>query len=285
MNTNDLRIFEAVARHGSFTKAAASVFTVQSNVTARIKSLEEEFGAPLFSRSPRKVELTPAGKTLMKYCKRLDHLLEEAKKEMKDTGHISGSLKIGCIETTMALKGPDLIRRFSATYPDVELEFVSAMRGSLITDLLNHKLDAAFVPGPIHLAGLDQVPVKQTKLVLLAPITAKTTADLLKRQPPSIVVFEQGCVYRERLESWLSSKGVIKYKKIVLNSIEGIINFVESDIGFSTLPMEIISKYYPHRALKTFPLDKELSVLTNSLVFRKGEPPSPALEAFLELHR
>jgi DNA-binding transcriptional LysR family regulator len=285
MNTNDLKIFEAVARHGSFTRAAESVYTVQSNVTARIKSLEEEFGAPLFSRSPRKVELTAAGRTLMKYYKRVDHLLEEAKKEMKNTGHVSGTLKIGCIETTMALKGPDIIKKFSATFPDVELEFVSAMRGSLVNDLLSHKLDAAFIPGPIHNTGLDQVSLKQTRLFLLGPATAKTSADLLKREPPTIVVFEQGCVYRNRLEAWLSSKGIVQYKRIVLNSIEGIINFVESDIGISVLPLEVIAKYYPHRKLKTFPLNKELGALTNSLAYRKGEPTSRALEAFLELHR
>jgi len=285
MNTNDLKIFEAVARHGSFTRAAESVYTVQSNVTARIKSLEEEFGAPLFSRSPRKVELTEAGRTLMKYYKRLDHLLEEAKNEMKNTGTVAGALKIGCIETTMALKGPDILLKFSATYPDVELEFVSAMRGSLVSDLLNHRLDAAFIPGPIHDTGLDQLPIRQTRLVLLGPANAKTTADLLKREPPTIVVFEQGCVYRSRLEAWLSSKGVVKYKRIVLNSIEGIVNFVESDIGLSILPLEVITKYYPHRKLKTFGLNKELGTLTNSLAFRKGEPPSRALEAFLEMHK
>ena len=285
MNTNDLKIFEAVARYGSFTRAAESVYTVQSNVTARIKSLEEEFGASLFSRSPRKVELTAAGRTLMKYYKRVDHLLEEAKKEMNNTGLVSGTLKIGCIETTMALKGPDIIKKFSAIFPLVELEFVSAMRGSLINDLLSHKLDAAFIPGPIHNTGLDQLSIKQTRLVLLGPTTAKTSADLLKREPPTIVVFEQGCVYRNRLEAWLSSKGIVQYKRVVLNSIEGIVNFVESDIGISILPLEVIAKYYPHRKIKTFGLNKELGTLTNSLVFRKGEPPSRAFEAFLKLHR
>lgn len=285
MNTNDLKIFEAVARHGSFTRAAESVYTVQSNVTARIKSLEEEFGAPLFSRSSRKVELTAAGKTLMKYTKRLDYLLEAAKKEMKNTGAIAGTLRIGCIETTMALKGPEIIQKFSATYPDVDLEFTSAMRGSLINDLLGHKLDAAFIPGPIHNTGLDQLPIRQTRLVLLGPATAKTTADLLKHKQPTIVVFEQGCVYRNRLEAWLSARGIVQYKKIVLNSIEGIVNFVESGLGISILPLEVITKYYPHRKLKTFGLNKELGTLTNSLVFRKDEPPSRVLEAFLELHK
>ena len=56
MNTTDLKIFEAVASHGSFTKAAEEMYTVQSNVTARIKSLEEEFKISFFKRTSRSVE-------------------------------------------------------------------------------------------------------------------------------------------------------------------------------------------------------------------------------------
>src|SRR5215217_866615 len=112
MNTNDLKIFEAVAETGSFTKAAAAMFTVQSNVTARIKSLEEEFGAELFSRTSRKVELTAAGKTLMQYCKQISNLIAEAKSDVQSSTRVSGSLRIGCIETTMALKVPEMINHF-----------------------------------------------------------------------------------------------------------------------------------------------------------------------------
>lgn len=282
MNTNDLKIFEAVAANGSFTKAAEAMFTVQSNVTARIKALEEEFRTELFTRTSRKVELTTAGHTLMQYCKQISHLVEEAKKNVGSSDRVNGYLKVGCVETTMALKVPEILSGFAEHYPDVELEFRSEMRSTLISEVLNYKLDAAFVPGPVNVVELAQINVKEEQLVILIAAKAPKLADLLQKQPLKIVVFEQGCVYRARLESWLSAKGIIHYKSTVLNSIEGIINFVEAGLGVSILPEEIISQYYPGRQIITYPLNRQLGTINTVLISRKDVPKSGALKAFLD---
>lgn len=97
-------------------------------------------------------------------------------------------------------------------------------------------------------------------------------------------MFDQGCVFRARLESWLVSKGIGQYHKTVMNSIEGVINFIESGIGFSVLPAEIISTFYKRRKIKPFPLPKELGLMRTILVYKKEVPPSPALKAFLSLY-
>ncbi|MDN3584814.1 LysR family transcriptional regulator [Mucilaginibacter flavus] len=285
MNTNDLKIFEAVAYHGSFTKAAEATFTVQSNVTARIKSLEEEFGADLFVRSSRKVTLTTAGETLIHYCKQIGHLVDEAKKEIKKANQISGELKIGCIETTMALKVPEILNRFTTAYPDIELEFKSAMRGGLINDVINYKLDAAFVSGPINSPELEQIYIKEEQLVILSSLKNKSLKDVLVAQPLKIIVFDQGCIFRGRLEAWLSANGIINYKAIIVNSLEGIINFVEAGLGISILPAELITEHYASRRLNTFTIGKETGTMSTLLVYRKNVPQSRALRAFIELYR
>jgi DNA-binding transcriptional LysR family regulator len=284
MNTHDLKIFEAVAFNGSFTKAAEAMFTVQSNVTARIKNLEEEFGADLFTRSSRKVTLTSAGETLMHYCKQISHLVDEAKKDIMKANQITGQLKIGCIETTMALKAPDILNKFSNTYPDVEMEFKSEMRHGLISDVINYKLDAAFVSGPINSPELEQIHIKEEQLVILASARRFKLEDILANHPLKIIVFDQGCIFRARLESWLSAKGIINYKSIVVNSLEGIINFVEADLGISILPTELIDQYYAGRKLTTFAINKELGTMTTVLAFRKNIPQSRALKAFIEMY-
>ncbi|MBE9583243.1 LysR family transcriptional regulator [Mucilaginibacter sp. JRF] len=285
MNTNDLKIFEAVAATGSFTKAATAMFTVQSNVTARIKSLEEEFGAELFSRKSRKVELTSAGKILMQYCKQIGHLLAEAKASVMNTNTVAGSLKIGCIETTMALKAPEILKQFEDKYPDVELEFKSGMRNALIDDVLNYELDAAFVPAPININGLDQISVMEEQLVILSSAQGPELKDLLSAQPLKIVVFAEGCVFRARLESWLSSKGILNYKSTVLNSIEGIINFVEAGLGITLLPEEVVSNYYSGRKIRTQSLNKQLGTMNTVLIFRKDTAPSAVLQAFMAMYQ
>jgi DNA-binding transcriptional LysR family regulator len=285
MNTNDLKIFESVAANGSFTKAAEAMYTVQSNVTARIKNLEEEFATELFTRSSRKVELTPSGETLMEYCKQISNLIEEAKREIKNTDQLGGHLKLGCIETTMALKMPEIMIQFTDRYPGVDLELKSAMQGILINDLLNYKLDAAFLSAPINIKGLEQLFIKEEQLVILTSTKMDKLADILAVDPLKIVVFDQGCIFRSRLESWLGAKGIIHYKSIVLNSIEGIINFVETGLGISILPADIITHYYSGRKLNTFAINKELGTMTTALVYRKNVPQSRALKAFVELYQ
>lgn len=284
MNTNDLKIFEAVAETGSFTKAAAAMFTVQSNVTARIKSLEEEFGAELFSRTSRKVELTAAGKTLMQYCKQISNLIAEAKSDVQSSTRVSGSLRIGCIETTMALKVPEMINHFEEHFPDVDLTFKSDMRNALINDVLNFNLDAAFVSGPINLSGLDQIRIKEEQLVIVTASKGPNIEELLTNQPVKIVVFGQGCIFRARLESWLSSKGIVHYKSTVLNSIEGIINFVEAGLGMTILPEEVVSQYYDGRKITSNVLDKQLGTMITVLIFRQDKPQSAALRAFVNMY-
>lgn len=284
MNTHDLKIFEAVKAHSSFTKAAEAMFTVQSNVTARIRNLENEFGAPLFVRNSRQVSLTPAGEILSHYARQIAHLVEEAKTEINSADSLAGNLKIGCIETTMVLKVPDLLNRFAELHPRVDLEFKSAMRADLIKDVLDYKLDAAFVPAPVGIPGLRSEPIAEEQLVIFA--TGKTTnlKTLLSSNPlVKIIVFDRGCVFRARLEAWLTAQGVIQYKPLVVNSIDGVINFVEAGLGISILPVDIINNYYSGRNIKTFTIDKELGTMNTVLISRNNVAPTRALDEFIKV--
>jgi DNA-binding transcriptional LysR family regulator len=284
MNINDLKLFEAVAHHGNFTKAAEAMFTVQSNVTARIKNLEEEFGAPLFFRTSRKVELTTAGETLIQYSKQINHLVSEAKRSISKNDVVRGQIKIGFLETMMTLKGPELLNELALKFPFVDLEFRSAMRDSLINDVINFRLDAAFVPAPLDIPELKYLEISEEEIVVVVPENCESLDDILNKNPLKAIVFDQGCVFRLRLEAWLVTKDISQCHKTVMNSIEGVINFVESGIGFSFLPAEIISTFYANRKIKTFPLTKEFGLIRTLLVFRKDIPPSPGLKAFISLY-
>jgi DNA-binding transcriptional LysR family regulator len=91
MDAADLRVFEAVARLGGMGRAAETLHTVQSNVTARIRRLEKELGAPLFHRHARGVEPTPAGRRLLPFAIRASRLLEDARRAALDDGTPRGS--------------------------------------------------------------------------------------------------------------------------------------------------------------------------------------------------
>jgi hypothetical protein len=101
MDAADLKVFAAVARIGGMNRAANELHTVQSNVTARVRTLEEELGVQLFHRGRKGVTLTAAGERLLPYAIKVAHLLEEAQKAVKDDGKPRGSLTIGSVETTV----------------------------------------------------------------------------------------------------------------------------------------------------------------------------------------
>ena len=148
MDARDLRIFEAVARSGAMNRAADELHMVQSNVTTRIRQLEEELGAPLFIRQSRGVVLTPAGRRLLPYASRVRHLLEEARRAVEDDGRPKGALAIGSLETTLAVRLSPLLSRYAAAYPDVDLVLRTGTSAELVEEVLQHRLEGAFICGP-----------------------------------------------------------------------------------------------------------------------------------------
>ena len=175
MNTNDLRIFEAVATTGSFTRAAEATHTVQSNVTARIRLLEEEFGAVLFERNSKMVRLTPEGERLLPFARRIDALIAEARAEIAGDGCVTGALRIGSLETTAALRLPPIVAAYTEAYPGVELRLTARTTGELVNDVLAARLDGAFVAGPVASDLLEQHVVVREELVLVTPPSIGST--------------------------------------------------------------------------------------------------------------
>src|SRR5580698_8355868 len=121
MNLSDLRVFKAVVECGGVTKAAARVHRVQSNLTARIKHLEEDLGRQLFDRTGRRMVLTPEGRRLYASADRLLTLADEVRREMVEDG-VSGVVRIGSMESTAATRLPALLAEFHASYPGAQLE-------------------------------------------------------------------------------------------------------------------------------------------------------------------
>src|SRR6202035_2173420 len=123
MDAADLRVFQSVAASGSMNKAALDLNTVQSNVTARIKALEDEVGFALFERTNRGVTLTAAGRRLLPFATRAATLLDDARRAVADEGTPSGALTIGSLDTTAALHLSPVLAAYVAAHAAVDLSF------------------------------------------------------------------------------------------------------------------------------------------------------------------
>src|SRR5579872_5565815 len=106
MNNHDLNIFAAAARLGSITRAAKSLSTVQSNVTARIRLLENELGVQLFHRNHSGITLTPKGHELLPYADQMTALVQKARETVSNSKQVEGILRIGSLQSTASVRLP-----------------------------------------------------------------------------------------------------------------------------------------------------------------------------------
>lgn len=280
MEIRDLRIFLSVAQHGSISRAAKELHYVQSNVTARIKHLEERLDTPLFHRKSKGVELTASGHLLLDYAKKIVRLAKEAEAAVTDQDEPQGKLLIGSMETTAAIRLPSLLAAYHRTYPQVELNLVTGPSEASIRRLLDFEVDGALVAGEINQELLQAEKAFDEELVLVAPTDVKEIGQLKER---TILVFRSGCSYRAQLERWLRDTGNVPYQIMELGSIEGILGCILAGMGVSFLPRSVVDKSNFQKTFSLIALPADYSKMTTWFIRRRGEKPSKAMSVFREM--
>jgi len=283
MDAADLRVFEAVARLGSMNRAAQHLNTVQSNVTTRIRQLEDELGTQLFERHSRGVALTAAGKRLLPYAARVQTLLGEARRAVVDDGEAKGPLAIGSLETTAGLRLPPLLTAYAANFPKVDLALTTGTTCELVAAVCEHRLEGAFVCGPIHHPDLEERTVFTENLVVIASAGATSVDEILGRRDMKIIVFRSGCSYRQRLEAWLAERGIVAIRVLEFGTLEGILGCVAAGIGISLLPAAIVAPARRHGRISLHPLPGSAGAVDTVFIQRRGGYVSSAFAAFLDL--
>ena len=281
MDAGDLRVFEAVARLGGMSRAAAELHTVQSNVTARIRGLEVRLGTPLFERHSRGVALTAAGRRLLPYALRVQRLLEEARRAAVDDGRPRGALAIGSLETTAALRLSPALTTYAAAYPEVDLTLATGTTSELIAAVLESRLEGAFVCGPVRHPELEAEPAFREELVLLTSARAGAIDDALAQADLRIVVLRAGCSYRQRLEDILARRGVVGARLLEFGTLEAIVACVAAGLGVTLLPRGVIEAVWRERGLAVHAVAPAEAMVETLFVRRRDAFVSSALAAFL----
>ena len=284
MDAADLRIFEAVARLGSMSRAARELNTVQSNVTTRIRLLEAELQVALFERHSRGIALTPAGQRLLGHAGRVRQALEDARRAVLDDGTPRGTLTIGALETTAAFRLSPVLATYAGAYPDVDLVLRTGTTEDLIRDVLERRLEGAFACGPIEHAELEQEALFREELVVLTAPNLASLDALLARRDLRIVVLRAGCSYRQRLEEILARRGSVGWRRLEFGTLEAILGCVAAGLGITLLPRGLIGPAWRGRvALHELP--KAEAMVETVFLRRRDAYQSSALKAFLACAR
>ncbi len=279
MEISQLRAFCQVVRTGSMTKAARDLYCVQSNITARIKCLESIAKTPLFYRVGKKLVLTPAGKTLYSYAEKILKLVDESKIEIEENMGYQGTLSIGSMESTAMCRLPALLAEFHHKYKDVDLSLQVAPSATLIRDVLDFKLDCAFVAGKQEHPDLIYHKVFTEKLVVITDLKQKSLKTL---SCTNLLAFAEGCFYRQLAESWIKSHHATHFKTIQFGSMGSMIGGVIAGMGLAVIPMSVVEQYRDQSEFKCFPLPAKTYTVDTYLVHHKSLLKSKAMEAFIE---
>jgi len=280
MDFNELRIFKAVAEEGSVSRAAERLNCVQSNVTARIRQLEESLNVTLFHRKSRGVALTSAGRVLLEYADRILALIGEAERIVQEREPLGGKLIIGALETTAAVRLPPVLAEYHRRFPSVELQLVTGTALDLIQKILDFKLDGTFVDGAIDHPELvvEECFIEENVLVCAAG------ADPMRLERPiNILAFPIGCFYRKQLEAWLHKSGLIPYRIMEFSTIETIIGCVSAGMGITFLPRSVLSGNLASEKIAIHSLPADVSHVTTRFLRRKNSVEPKTLSAFREV--
>jgi DNA-binding transcriptional LysR family regulator len=280
MDLVELQIFKTVAEQGGITRAATALHRVQSNVTTRVKQLEERLGTKLFHRQGRKLVLSSEGRLLLDYAERLLRLSTEAQAAIR--GHaLHGVFRLGSLESTAAARLPSVLAAYHRAHPGVRLELVTGTSGALVDKVLRGDIEAAFVAEPFPAKNLEMQHVFTEELVLITPRSQTRVGTPRELEQRVVLAFPTGCSYRRRLESWLGRSSMVAERVMEYGSYHAITACVAAGGGIAVVPRSVLRVVGAEKQVAVHPLPAQVSKARTMLVWPRG-PQSAALAALRE---
>ena len=281
----DLAVFLEVARLGNMTKAAVLLNTVQSNVSARIKRLEDQLGTTLVVRSSRKIRLTPEGEALMPFALRLEELCRDIRNQFgQRDGPQAGSLRIGAIETFAASHLVGLIDKFTARHSSVDISVQTGGTNSLWQKILKSELDVAFVSRRSNESAFFEERVFEDELVVIARRGVASLEDLGRPEHAKLRILVQrtGCSFTARLIDYLRETGMTQGPIHAVGTLEGVIGSVRAGVGVAVLPTSYLSSVPGAHELSRIGLPEKFRSVEIFLVVQRWKLPIRLLDAFVQ---
>lgn len=290
MELRQLSMFKMLATTLSFTRTAAALGYVQSNISAQIQALEEELGAPLVDRLGKQVALTDAGQRFLPYVEQILTLVEEARMAVSEKSEPIGTLTISAPESLCTYRLPHLLSAFQRDYPQVRLMFRPCPVADLRRQVSEGAVDVAFVlEDALQVKGLMVEPLVREPVLLVAasdhPLTGRNEVCPADLDGECLLLTEVGCTYRNLFLQRLAMDGIYPTTILEFTSVEAIKQCVMARMGVTVLPRMAVERELAGGQLAALAwIEKEFHVMTQMLWHREKWL-SPALQVFLAMAR
>jgi DNA-binding transcriptional LysR family regulator len=259
MDLLQLEHFLAVCEERTFTRAAERVFRTQSAVSQSIKKLEEEVGAPLFSRDLHDITLTEPGKVVLEYARRMVRLRDEAKRQVDALKNLqSGKLSIAAHESAAVYLLPRALRRYLLEFPDIKVGIYRRPLEEVPGLVLDREIDVGFVKEKPSFHGLECVDVHSDDMVLIAsprhPLVSRGNVTIRDLGVEPFIVHHQ-CSSTEQKILRLFEQHDVRCRIVAeLWSFENIKSFVREEVGLAIVPRITVREELRTNCLAEIPL-------------------------------
>lgn len=281
-----LKVFEAVARHLSFSRAAEELHLTQPAVSMQVKQLEEQAGLPLTEMIGKKVYLTEAGEEIARHARRIAQQLREAEEALDALkGVRGGRLAIGVISTAKYF-APRLLAEFKHRHPGVELQLGVYNRETVVRKLADNEIDLAIMGQPPQDFPTVAEAFADHPLVIIAapdhPLAKmKQVAPALLNEE-TFVIREPGSGTRAAMERFFADVGIMPKHRMELISNETLKQAVMAGLGLAFISAHTVSLECEVGRLVVLPVDGTPIVRRWFVVHRAEKTLLPVAETFRE---
>ncbi|MDA8441832.1 MAG: selenium metabolism-associated LysR family transcriptional regulator [Peptococcaceae bacterium] len=281
MNLHQLKIFAAVARLHSFSKAAVQLNLSQPTVSIHLQKLEESLGLELVEQLGKSIYLTPAGRVLFGYSESIISMLQEAERALAELkGSVKGIVHIGSSTTPGNFLLPTILAGFKHEHQTVELHVEVANSAGIAQKVLANELDFGVVghgltPNP----SLRLLPLWQDNLIAILapqnPLSAKTSLALTDFIGQNVILREQGSGTRLVIEESFARAGLAIDPTMEFTGTEGIKHAVAANLGISIVSHAAAKMEESTGTLALRPIKGSKLTRQFYLIQHKDKQPSP----------
>lgn len=268
MDLTQLRMFCCVADTGSVARAAQQLHRVPSNLTTRLRQLEQELGADLFIREKQRLRLSAIGHNFLGYAQRILALSDEAM-ALTHAGEPAGQFSLGAMESSAATRLPGLLAAYHQHYPQVALSLTTATSGETIDSVRAGRLAAGLADGPIDYDDLTGCVAFREKMVIISPLGEAPLVSLPGRPGHTVFAFRPSCSYRQRLENWMKHAGLQANNTMEIQSYHSMMACVASGAGIAMLPSSLLAQLPGAERVQVNEIEDEFANTTTWLFWRR----------------